>query len=304
MPLADPRSFGFEPMHDAVDDAGEQLAWTKELRRGPITFRLLRRLEELTAAEAIQRDVFGASDLDIAGATQLVIIRDTGGDVIGAFQPINGREELVGLSIGWGGYFQRKPLLVSDMLAVRESVRHAGIGVELKKLQAILAAERGFEEITWTVDPLRAANARLNFEKLGAVCNRYEENVYGEGYGTGLYGGLPADRLHMTWRLSDPTLSDRLRKKIPARSTADLLGLLEYDPAVPTVDHAYVLIPKDIDALVRSDRDAALAWRMELRRQLPAAFAAGLWLSGFVPHADKVTGSAALLLSRINDPPS
>lgn len=292
MPLPPPVEFGFQP----VDDEG--MAWTKELAAGPIVFRLLRTMAQLGPAEAIQRDVFGAEEIDISGATQLVILHETGGDVIGALRERDGDEELVGLSIGWGGWHHRVPVLVSDMLAVREAVRHAGIGFELKKLQAILAAERGFKHVTWTVDPLRAANARLNFEKLGAVCNRYEENVYGEGYGAGLYGGLPADRLHMTWRLDDPALADRFHGVARPRSKRDLLGLLPFDPLVPAVDAAYVLIPAEIDALVKTDREAALAWRMELRRLLPAAFDAGLWLTGFVANADEATGAAALLLSR------
>lgn len=295
MTLACPEAFGFEPIDD------KQAAWAKNLVAGRIVFRLLRTREQLAPAESIQRDVFGAEDIDIAGATQLVIVHDTGGDVIGALREVDGREELVGLSIGWGGFCERTPVLVSDLLAVRESVRFSGIGVELKKLQAILAAERGFEEITWTVDPLRAANARLNFEKLGAICNRYEENVYGDAYGAGLYGGLPADRLHVTWRLNDPTLAARLHGEIPPHTTADLLDAAEFDPAVPTVDQAYVLIPPDIDTLIKIDREAALGWRMELRRRLPAAFEAGLWITGFVAKADEASGSAALLLTRLKD---
>jgi predicted GNAT superfamily acetyltransferase len=298
MALAEPESFGFIPIDGDETPEGAQAAWTKDLAAGRIVFRLLRTMAQLGPAEAIQREVFGADDIDIAGATQLVILHETGGDVIGALRERDGEEELVGLSIGWGGYHHRVPVLVSDMLAVREEVRHAGIGFELKKLQAILAANRGFKQVVWTVDPLRAANARLNFEKLGAVCNRYEENVYGESYGTGLYGGLPADRLHMTWRLDDAALPDRFHGMTRPRGKSALLGALPFDPLVPNVDAAYVLIPPDIDALVKSDPEAALAWRMELRRLLPAAFDAGLWLTGFIADADEETGAAALLLTR------
>jgi predicted GNAT superfamily acetyltransferase len=298
MSLFTPEALGFAPLLDAVTDEGEQLAWTKTLRGGPIAFRLLRTLEELDPAESMQRDVFGCEDLDIASAGLLMTVHDTGGDVIGAVRTVDGAEETIGLSIGWGGYFARKPVFISDILAVREAARYAGIGVEIKKLQAALAAARGFNEVTWTVDPLRAPNARLNFEKLGAVSNRYEQNRYGESYGTALYGGLPSDRLHISWRLDEPTLLDRLNGKIPARTTADLLGALAFDPLVPTVDRAFVLIPADFDALLKADYDAALTWRMELRRLLPAAFDAGLAVTGFVANADEAQNAAALLLTR------
>jgi predicted GNAT superfamily acetyltransferase len=299
MPPITPKALGFSPLPDAVSDEGEQLAWTKTLRGGPIVFRLLRSLEELAPAESIQRDVFGCEEIDIASAGMLVTVHETGGDVIGASRVIDSAEETVGLSIGWGGFFARKPVFISDILAVREEVRYAGIGVEIKKLQAALAAGRGFDTVTWTVDPLRAPNARLNFEKLGAVSNRYEQNRYGESYGTALYGGLPSDRLHIFWRLNEPTLLDRLNGKIPARTTADLLGALAFDPLVPTVDRAFVLIPADFDALLKADYDAALAWRMELRRLLPAAFEAGLSITGFVANADEDQNAAALLLTRV-----
>jgi predicted GNAT superfamily acetyltransferase len=295
-----PETLGFTPLPEAVSDEGEQLAWTKTLRGGPIVFRLLRSLEELAPAESIQRDVFGCDDIDIANAGMLVTVHETGGDVVGASRLIDGVEKTVGLSIGWGGYFALKPVFISDILAVREEVRYAGIGVEIKKLQAAIASARGFNEVTWTVDPLRAPNARLNFEKLGAVSNRYEQNRYGESYGTALYGGLPSDRLHISWRLNDPTLLDRLNGKIPARSTADLLGALAFDPLVPTVDRAFALIPADFDALLKADYDAALAWRMELRRLLPAAFEAGLTVTGFIANADVERNAAALLLTRID----
>ena len=38
-----------------------------------------------------------------------------------------------------------------------------GLGYALKVLQAAVTLEGGFEEMRWTVDPLRAANARLEY---------------------------------------------------------------------------------------------------------------------------------------------
>ena len=70
--------------------------------------------------------------------------------------------------VGWGGFVGR-PRVVSDFLAIRPEARSLGLATELKRLQAAIALSRGFEEIVWTVDPLRAANARLNFGKLGAT---------------------------------------------------------------------------------------------------------------------------------------
>ena len=57
---------------------------------------------------------------------------------------------------------------------------------------------QGIDLITWTFDPLEARNAWLNFGKLGAVCNTYLRNVYGN-LQDGLNAGLPSDRLQVDW---------------------------------------------------------------------------------------------------------
>ncbi|HEX5500632.1 MAG TPA: GNAT family N-acetyltransferase, partial [Thermomicrobiales bacterium] len=173
--------------------------WRRIARGREWRFRPLRTLADLQPVEAIQRRVMGVSDIDLSPVSALIVVPETGGDVLGAF-PVN-VDTLAGVAIGWGGYVDGAPRLVSDLLAVDPAFRNLGLGAELKRLQAAHAASRGFREIVWTVDPLRAANARLNFEKLGAVARRYEIDRYGSGYGAGLYGGLPTDRLHLSWRL-------------------------------------------------------------------------------------------------------
>ena len=40
--------------------------------------------------------------------------------------------------------------------------------------------QQGLSLITWTYDPLESKNAHLNIMKLGAVCNTYYRDLYGE----------------------------------------------------------------------------------------------------------------------------
>src|SRR4029453_14995835 len=124
----------------------------------------------------------------------LITVHETGGEVLGVFDG----ERLVGFVSGWGGYVDGRARLVSDLMAVEVGYR-GGIGFALKGFQAMVAFRAGFEELVWKVDPLRAANARLNFERLGAYARKYIENVYGEHFGEGPYGGLPRDRLPAPW---------------------------------------------------------------------------------------------------------
>ena len=287
---------GFEILADG--------SWRKRVGDREIAFRPLRRVRELLAVEELRREVFGVTDRDLAAASQLVVVPETGGETIGAFAGAGGAgsgEALVGFVIGWGGYREGRPRLVSDMLGVRSDGRNAGLGAELKRLQAAVALERGFPEIVWTVDPLRAANARLNFEKLGAVADRYEEDRYGADYGAGLYGGVPTDRLHVTWPLLSAHVRDRLLGRSRPTSPADVAALPHYEPGLDAL-RALVPVPADVDLLLIDDPDAVLRWRLALRAVLQEVFAHGYVISGFV--ADRERGKAAYVIERRSDSPA
>lgn len=259
-------------------DAGPD-RWAKTVRGREVIFHRLATLVDLTPLEQMQREIMGASEIDLMPASALIIIPETGGAVLGA--EVDG--ELAGALWGFGGYVDGRPRIVSDWMGVRAPHRSLGLGAELKRLQAALALSTGFEEIVWTVDPLRAANARLNVAKLGATSRHYELDRYG-AYSPGLYGAMPTDRLQMAWDLRDPAVHARLRGETPPAPFAAI------DHALPTVgeggldaDRLAVPIPADIDALVRADPDAALAWRLRVRGELRVAFATGFVLDGHRP---------------------
>ena len=258
----------------------EENGWARTNRVGQVHFRILRTLDELVHAERLQEEVFGVSERDLIPANELIVVAETGGAVIAAFLPEDA-DRAAGVLLGWGG-FAGRPRIVSDFLAVRPEARNRGLAAELKRLQAAIALSRGFEEIVWTVDPLRAGNARLNFGKLGAVARKYEIDRYGSTFAASLYGGLPSDRLHVTWEITSPRVIDRL------------LGVGEADFApwtdtpAPFVDGmsddvAVVALPADIDAILLANPADALAWRLQMRETLVQAFAAGFAIAGFKP---------------------
>jgi chorismate synthase len=266
-----------------------------------VAFKILRGLDELTAAEQMQRESLGLSDLDLLAGSALVSCVETGGDVIGAF--LDESDELAGMSVGYGGFVEGRPRILSEILTVRPGLRGIGLGAELKKLQAAVALDRGFVEIIWTVDPLRAPNAHLNIEKLGAICNHYEENRYGQGFGEGFYGNMPTDRLHMTWEIAQQTVRDRLLGRVSPLTTGDVEGVLHFSPDRPDTEQALVYLPSDIDRLLAEDQNAALRWRLTLRETLPLAFAHGFAITGFVRDVDPEQGISAYLLTRTTSTP-
>lgn len=285
---------GFTPL------PGVQSGWSKVLVGREVCFLPLRTVDDLRPVETLQHEVMGIDDRDLLAASALVTVPETGGEVIGAFLAATSERaprELAGVVIGWGGFVAGQPRLVSDLLAVRAQRRNLGLGMELKRLQAAVALAAGFGEIVWTVDPLRAANARLNFEKLGATSRRYEEDRYGASFGAGFYGGLPTDRLHVHWQIDSCRVHDCLLGRTTPTTAAAVAGLAPYDPRWPA-PRALVSLPTDVDRLLADEPAAVLRWRLRLREMLPAAFAAGYAITGFVPEVGPEPGSSSFLIER------
>ncbi len=274
--------------------------WTKTLRGTPVVFRPIRELAGFGPVERLQQVVFGVSDRDLAAASGLIVVQETGGEILGAYVPDGGDLTLAGVLVGWGGWVDRRPRILSDLLAVEPRFRNLGLGGELKKLQAAVALARGFKEIVWTVDPLRAANARLNFEKLGAVSDLYERDRYGAEYGAGLYGGMPTDRLHVRWEIGSERVRDRLLGGAPARDTDAVAALPAWRSGL-RANAARVAIPDDIDALLAADPDAARRWRLDTRAEIEAAFAEGWHVTGFASGIEPQRSASSLILERSHD---
>ncbi|HEV7765259.1 MAG TPA: GNAT family N-acetyltransferase [Thermoanaerobaculia bacterium] len=153
--------------------------------------------DELRAVEALQKEVWGVSDLEIVPAIELIATQHVGAILIGAFDG----SDLVAFVYGFPGFEGERRIIHSDMLAVRTTYRDRGLGRTLKLAQRDAALVRGVEHITWTFDPLQTRNAFLNFEKLGVTSDRYFRDFYGETTSPLHEGGT--DRLWVTWHLRE-----------------------------------------------------------------------------------------------------
>jgi predicted GNAT superfamily acetyltransferase len=257
--------------------------WQRTVGGRELHFRRIRTLTDFEQCERLQREVFGVSEHDLASFSIMVIIPKTGGEVLGAF---DGRR-MVGYIQGYGGYMDGQPLLISDLMAVEPAYR-GGLGYALKVLQAAVTLEAGFEKMRWTVDPLRASNARLNFERLGAYSNDYVENLYGEDFAAGLYGGMPSDRLVVTWPLTSERVRQRLLSGYQPLGADALTAVPDYTTQAPA--RARLAIPSEIDSLLAHDPEDALIWRYRVRAALEDAFASGYAITGFAGHRDTAVG--------------
>jgi predicted GNAT superfamily acetyltransferase len=209
----------------------------------------------------------------------LAIIPDGGGMSMVAYQRDKGcnADGWLGFVIGLGA---RSGTLVSHMLGVREEMRGvADLGWYVKLLQAYHALSTGHTAMTWTFDPMRGANARLNLEKLGATVEEFTIDKYGV-LTSALYGDVPSDRFTAHWDLLSPRVHERLRlvyegryqpltpadlASVPEVTSETLHELREAQP--PKLRYR---IAGDIDELMRVDQAAAIRWRQEMRHVLSA----------------------------------
>lgn len=197
----------------------------------------------------------------------------------------------VGAAIGFRGQDETGAYLHSHIAGVLPSWQGSNIGFALKQHQRDWALANGLERITWTFDPLVARNAYFNVTKLGARLTRYHVNFYGE-MNDGINGGDETDRCVATWDLgADRVAAAAGGQHAPADVAALRAGgatvALEVGSHDEPVRHdgeydgtVLIQVPADIVALRAKSPELGRRWRAALREQLPAAFDAGLSVTG------------------------
>jgi chorismate synthase len=234
-------------------------------------------LNALGLVVRLQEFTWGFPPEETVPINVLATVHDAGGGVLVAYESDKGftSDSWLGFAIGFGA---SNGVLYSHMLGVREDARGTlDLGWRLKVLQAYEAVKSGHHAMTWTYDPMRGANARLNLEKLKATIAHLTLDKYGV-MRSSLYGNVPTDRFTAVWDLLDPSVHQRLFqichrewRPLTLDQIADLPQL-----TIETRDHldrerptrfSYE-IPGDIDRLAREDPERAIRWRQEMRELL------------------------------------
>jgi predicted GNAT superfamily acetyltransferase len=246
--------------------------------------------EDAVLAVQLQREVWGGDEV---AAHVLLTAAHNGGLLAGAFVD----EQLAGFVWGFLGFDERvsPPRLkhCSHQLGVHPDHRNEGLGFALKRFQWEYVRGQGIELITWTYDPLLAANAHLNIARLGAVCNTYCRDLYGH-LDDDLNAGLPTDRFQVDlWVNSarvcaamaglplDPPPPESWEWLNPPAGAA--LSLPEAKSTLS--DTVALAIPADFQALKAEDPRLAAAWREATRVAFEALFAARYSVFHFVRRA-------------------
>jgi len=277
------------------------------------TIRTLATLDEYQACVALQKEVWGRDFSETVPAAILKVSQELGGVTAGAFAA-DGRLDgfVFGLTgIDAGG----RPVHWSDMLAVRPGVAGRGLATRLKAHQRDALLARGVTRMLWTFDPLRARNAHLNLNKLGAVVREYRPDMYGET-DSELHRGIGTDRFVALWEMDSPRVRERMDRSAPqpggSESSASPVGMAGRGapsvaaPAIPdaialcaedrdgialplnpviglTARRLTVAVPAELDAVMRRDLLAAVAWREATRVVFTHYLAAGWEVTAIMP---------------------
>lgn len=263
-----------------------------------LTIRVLETAAEMEQLEELQRLVWPGSETDVIPVHLLVTLAHNGGLVLGAYED----EKMVGLLVGFVGLYDvpdgPRPKHCSHELGVLPEARNSGVGFALKRAQWQWVRKQGLDRITWTYDPLLSRNGHLNIARLGAVCNTYLRDVYGE-MRDGLNAGLSSDRFQVDWWINTRRVERRLsHQPRPALNLADFEAanaqvLYAVDPAEAfihpprhlTIPDGFLLlaeIPSDFMKLKAADFDLARDWRFFSREMFESCFSAGYLVTDFI----------------------
>ena len=169
-----------------------------------VLVRPARDRSDYEACVRLQREVWGLSDLEITSVIQLIATVHAGGLLLVA----DSADGVLGFCYAFAALRGGEGHLHSDMLAVSPRARGLGVGLRLKWAQREEALRRGLRLVTWTFDPMRARNARLNLHHLGAFARELLPDFYGTT-SSALHHGLATDRLMVRWELDHPRVARR-----------------------------------------------------------------------------------------------
>ena len=281
----------------------------------PYQIRILETVEEMRAIEDLTAEIWGGGAEDIVPSHILIAIIHNGGIALGAFED----KTMIGFAYGFPSLSQTPQGLkikhCSHQMGVLPAHRGKDIGFALKRAQWQMVRQQGLDRITWTFDPLLSRNAYLNIARLGAVCNTYKREEYGN-MTDGLNAGIASDRFQVDWWLNTRRVTWRLEaenrialglenyKKAGAQTlytpeTDVDLGLLFPPQASARPEEKILLlqIPPDYQTLRGENLSLAQDWRFFTREVFEEIFNTGYIITDFIYDRSEKTPRSFYILT-------
>jgi predicted GNAT superfamily acetyltransferase len=220
--------------------------------------------EELSDCVALQREVFGLPDLEVSPVRHLIVTKNAGGFILGAFSD----GALIGFVLSVPAFRGEERILYSHMTAVRKEFQSMGLGAKLKWSQRERALADGISFIKWTFEPVQPRNAFFNLMRLGATVRKYAPNFYGTDYSAypgASPAGIDSDRLFADWDLNSERVIRAAQGELSEAKAPD----------------ARIVIPADWKGLSADCPDQARTEQLRIRKEFQQAFAAGMACTAF-----------------------
>ena len=263
-----------------------------------IEYRELKDFSIYDALEEVQKDSWNMPDRELVPKRLILATQKSGGIAIGAFK----EQELIGYCWGWVG--KKDPygvFIYSHHNAVKKEYQNLGIGYYLKVKQREWALNQNYEYINWTFDPLQSNNCYLNLHKLGAICNTYYENYWGEMLDD-LNRGIDTDRFYCSWILNSENVKRKLAKEF--QNYKELINDQSYHALITeekdsllvvesinlnlTFPTILVQIPNNFRYMITKDKERIIEWRKKTREVFKTYFKKGYTAIDFI--VDKKNG--------------
>ena len=164
------------------------------------------------------------------------------------------------------GHFENDLRIESQLLGVVPELRGKGIGVALKRVQAMCARREGIAVIHWTVDPLQFRNALLNFGHLKTIAFDFHPDHYAF---RNKLNRLAASRLKIAWFIDSPYVKDTQStgSSLVTRDLCACTSIRKVNDGWATpklTEDAQIIaieIPSDWTQVQNEDIDVARRWR-------------------------------------------
>lgn len=259
----------------------------------PFRFELLKTYEACYHFQELTNRIWGGGSDDAIPIHVLVTIGKNGGGLLAAYAD-DGPADLdgmVGMALWWIGTDSHNRFKIcSHMAGVLPAWQGKGVGALIKFKQRELVLAQGITDwITWTYDPLYRTNGVFNIHRLGATCNTYYRNVYGE-LNDDLNRGAPSDRCQVDWWLTSErveqaattkwarhvALADYAQLQILPSSLTEQNFRQPHAASIPVAGAPVAVpVPDDIGAIRRHDPELGKTWRLYLRETFETLFSAG-----------------------------
>lgn len=258
-------------------------------------------LDHYLGAERVQKQAwFTDNSMSDTMVMENINVRNNGGLVLVMTLTKNAHkaENIVGFAFSWAATADRKgptdTYIFSNLVGVLPSHQGNNFATIMKAEQRRRYLDwwdssefsgRWTEnpQMVWTVYPVLCGNHHLNFDCLGAHCKAFYPNLYGPIEG-GLYGGLPTDRLEMTWDLKNP-------RTLQLNAEPDsLLNWTEEKPTLTSIARAgkfakgqiyKASFPSKFQDLKMDDFSLAKLWQQTIGEVIEMMTSSGFHVAGF-----------------------